>query len=698
MLAQNKSFFAFVVFLQVALLFTIFFEVSLARQVLGFVYLTFVPGFAILTLMRSKFGGLETALFIVGISIAFLMGTGFLLNLLGPLLGISEPLSLDFVLCVTVVFVLICLLLGRRGYHKSINLSVGRKEITVFGFVLGVILFLSILGVLLVSVSSNFGRPVLFIMLIAIAALVVLAASSRKLVSPSLYPIILFVVSLALLFHVSFFSSKIFGGDIFGEYALFRETVNSLHWDSSAAFNYNAMLSVTILPTIYSVVLGLDGVWLFKIVYPLIFALVPLGLYQFFKYRVHPRIAFFSVFFFISNFVFFTELVQLARQMIGELFYILLLITLFSDDVKGSAKWILFSMFSFGLIVSHYALAYIFFGFISIVWIISYLRRCRSNVTAGMVILFGVLAFSWFIYVSSAATFAHFINALDSVRSGLFTEFFNPQSRSSQVLQAVGVSGISTFWHTIGRFIFYVTEGLIVIGILTMLFRKRRSFFSDAFNVFVFCNIFLLGMCIVLPNFAGTFNVSRFYHVTLFFLAPLCILGGIYVLQFLSRSKFKEKYLSLIIVLVVLVPFFFFQTGFVYELAKEESSSLPLSAYRFNTLQLAQSGVITEPEVAGARWLSKFAGLNMTVYEDINSGSLFSYVGLPTGVGLSALSQDIVLPSDCYVYFRAYNLETRQVFTYYGLNVAFNVTQISPDLDTMNILYSSSSCEIYEVP
>jgi uncharacterized membrane protein len=208
----------------------------------------------------------------------------------------------------------------------------------------------------------------------------------------------------------------------------------------------------------------------------------------------------------------------------------------------------------------------------------------------------------------------------------------------------------------------------------------------------------LLGTCIAVPNFAGTFNVSRFYHVALFFLAPLCILGGIYLLQLLSKTKLKEKYLTLIVVLVVLIPFFFFQTGFVYEVTNDESSSLSLSAYRFNALQLAQGGVITEPEVAGALWLSEFAGLNRTVYEDINSGFLFSYVGLPTGVGLSPLSLDVVVTSDSYVYFRAYNIEIGQVFTYYSLDVAFNASQILPKIETMNVVYSSGSCEVYEVP
>jgi uncharacterized membrane protein len=532
-------------------------------------------------------------------------------------------------------------------------------------------------------------------MLISISVLVGLAAFSKKLVPGELYPLILFVVALALLFHVSLFSNYIVGGDIFGEYSAFRLTAISSYWNSMTSSRLYAMLSTTILPTTYSAVLSLDGTSILKIVYPLIFAFVPLGLYQLFKSKVSKEVAFLSVFFFVSNNVFFNEIAELARQMIGELFYILLFLTLFSNNVKGSARWLLFAVFSFGLVVSHYAVAYIFLALIFAVWLVGFLRKRTTIVSAAMVILFAILAFAWFIYTSSASTFNDLLQSANTVSSNFISDFFNPQSRGSQTLEGLGASGINTFWHIIGRYIYYVTEALVVIGFLALLLKKRRSFLNDEYNLLVFYNILLLGACIVIPNLAGTFNITRFYHMTLFFLAPLCVLGGIDVLSLLPRKKVKEKHLGLIVVLLVLVPFFLFQTGFIYEVAKEESYALPLSAYRFDVKTLANRGVVSEPEVSGAVWLSQYQNLARFVYADIQSGVLFDYIGVQNGVWLSL---GVPVPSGSYVYLRQYNVYYGVIFSSYGSRGAFNVSQIVPSLNSTNVVYSDGSCEICVVP
>jgi len=683
-----------ILILQILLWFTVIFNLSIAREVVGFVYLTFLPGFTLLRLLKLKLEAVEAILFTVGLSIAFLMAVGFFMNLLGPLIGISTPLSLIPLMVVTNAIVIILLFLEwhDREYH---GFHISSKKLITFGLILCAILILSVVGTLLVNSAPHTDNSLLLLMLISIPVLVGLAAFSKKLVPAESYPLILFGISLALLFHVSLFSSYIHGGDIFGEYSVFRLTASNSYWNSAISDRLYAMLSITILPTIYSAVLSLEGTWILKIVYPLIFAFVPLGLYQLFKSKVSKEVAFFSVFFFVSNMVFFNEIVELARQMIGELFYILLFLTLFSNNVKGSARWLLFTVFSFGLVVSHYAMAYIFLGFIFVVWLVGFLRRRKTTVAAGMVVLFAILTFAWFTYVSSASTFNELLRAVSTIRDNFVSDFFNPQSRGSQVLQAVGASGINTFWHIIGRYLYYVTEALVVIGFLGLLLRKRGSFFNDEFNVLVFCNMLLLGACIVVPNFAGTFNVTRFYHVALFFLAPLCVLGGIDVLKLLSRKKVREKYLGLIVVLVVLIPCFFFQTGFVYEVAKEESYSIPLSAYRFDTIKLAGMGVLSEPEVSGAAWLSQYQDLGRFVYADINSGPIFAYSGVQNEVWLSL---GVPVPSGSYVYLRQYNVYDGVVFSSYSSVGAFNVSQIVPSLNATNVVYSSGSCEIYKVP
>jgi uncharacterized membrane protein len=311
-------------------------------------------------------------------------------------------------------------------------------------------------------------------------------------------------------------------------------------------------------------------------------------------------------------------------------------------------------------------------------------------------VVFAVATFAWYIYTSSSTTFNYLLGISDTIRANFVTDFLNPQSRGSQVLQGTGLqSATEMFWHVAGTYVYYATELLIVVGLLSLLVKQKRSFFNDEFNIMFFANMALLVACIVVPNLASAFNMSRFYQVTLFFLAPLCIVGGMDVLRFLSRKRVKEKYILAIMVLGVLIPFFLFQTGFVYEVSREQDLSLPLSSYRLDALTLANQGVIEESEVSGATWLTQFTNLNRSLYADITSAAIFNYVGVQNPVWLS-LGAPILNGS--YVYLRGYNVLDSIVFTNYGNVGSFNVTQITPSLNETNLIYSSGSCQIYEVP
>jgi uncharacterized membrane protein len=666
-------------FLQFIVYVTVLLDIPVARQIIGFFYFAFIPGIVIIKLLRlNEIENLEMLLFSTGISIAFLILVGLLLNELGPLFGLSRPLSTPSLLVTLNSLILAFAFLAccrDNGIKLQAN-NLHRLFPSILPFIL--IPILSVVGVFLTNVYRN--NLLLVSMIVMISLMLVAGVSFINVLSPKKYPLVLFTVAIALLLSSSLFSSYIHGGDIFGEYAVFRLTTRASHWNPAFLDKLYTMLSVTILPTIYSNVLGIDGTWIFKIIYPLIFAFVPLGLYQLFKSRVGKQIAFFSVFFFMSNLVFFTELVVLARQMIGELFYILLFLTIFNRKISGSNKWLLFAVFGFGIVVSHYAMSYIFLALISALWAFCFIRKRRCVVSVGMVLLLFTMAFAWYIHVSSGVIFDVLSRTLDHIFESFVYDFLNPQSRGSQVLQGLGIEGIETFWHFVGRYIYYTTELLILIGVIGLLIRERLSFFNDEYNVMVFLNLLLILACIIVPNLATTFNMTRFYHVALFFLSPFCVLGGIDLLGFLSSKRVDVKGLCAILVLVVLIPFFLFQTGFVYELTGEESWSLPLSGYRFDDRKLILMGVLRENEVFGARWLSAYQSVNNFVYADLSCWNLLTYGEVKKII----LSFNEPLSSGSYVFVRS--------------SVSFNSSSFMLDINETNVLYSSGSCEIFKIP
>ncbi|MDO5836818.1 MAG: DUF2206 domain-containing protein, partial [Methanobacterium sp.] len=94
-----------------------------------------------------------------------------------------------------------------------------------------------------------------------------------------------------------------------------------------------------------------------KVVYPFIFSLVPLGLYYVFRKQTSSRIAFLSVFFFIIQFTFYTEMLTLVRQQIAELMLVLVLMIIISTPLDMRNRSILVVIFGMSIIVAHYGLA-----------------------------------------------------------------------------------------------------------------------------------------------------------------------------------------------------------------------------------------------------------------------------------------------------------------------------------------------------
>jgi len=687
---------AVLLFSQIFFCIAVMFKVQILRQVLGLLFLTLIPGLLVLRLLRLKLGMTEMLVFAVGFSIAIMMGVGLSLDLIGPLIGIVRPLELfPTMLTVNVMIFLLGLALWKDHFLGAFH-GVSKKSLVLWS-VLCAIVLLSIIGTLLASTPPYNNNRGPLIMLVSIAVLILFAAFSKGLASSRSYPLILLVVSVALLFHVSFFCNYIHGRDIFEEYHVFSVTSANSYWNLALPGKLFGMLSVTILPTMFSSIMGIDGVWLLKIVYPLIFSLVPLCLYQLYRSQVGTReIAFFSVFFFVSNLIFFTEMLELARQMVGEFFYVLLFLTIFDKNVQGSAKWISFAIFGFGLVVSHYAMSYIFLAFAFGMWLFSALRRRKGSITLPMIVLFSVMAFVWYVYVSSGASFEGLVSMGSHIGDTFASDFLNLGSRGGFVLEATGLGGgLGTFWHGIGRYFYYLTEVFLLIGFFSSIMKNKLSFFKEDYNAMAFLNMLLVGTCIVVPNFAESFNMTRFYHVALFILAPFCILGWVNLFGFLTRKRVREKCLIALMVLLLLVPFFLFQTGVIYETAKEESWSLPLSAYRFSTFKLHwDMGILAESEVFGASWLSEYRGLKATTYADVRSRSIFWYCNFSD---LNWLTLGDSVNSSSYVYLRSFNVEAGIVFISDVPQGSFNVTQIEPSLNTTSLIYSSGSSEIWTI-
>jgi len=525
---------------------------------------------------------------------------------------------------------------------------------------------------------------------------------SKRLLPSKFYPIALIMIAIALLFQYSFISNHLtsYGSDLTAEYFAFKNTENVAFWNSTNPYpgsetnaaRINDMLSVTILPTIYSSLLNMDSVWMFKILYPLLFSLVPLGLYCLWEKWFGSKLAFFAAFLFMAQQTFYTEMLGLNRQIIAELFFVLLLVIIFSKKLKTDNKVICFVIFGFALVTSHYGLAEIALFLMSLTLIYSIvLKRPGKNLTVGLVVLFFVITFFWYLFTVNAAVFDSIVDFGGYVY-GQLGDFLNPTSRGATVLRGLGLEEAPYIWNTISRAFAYITQAFIVFGFFAVVKKRKNTPLEVEYFVFTSLSMALLAALILVPGLANTLNMTRFYHILLFFLAPLCALGAETIVQLISKYKTELK--TSILLLMVLVPYFLFQTNFMYEVTGSYSWSVPLSKHRMSAVELyGDFGYITVYSVFGPQWLTKNAVIDHTqMYSDYYSRNELRGYGLVYVGNIETLSNTTEVDPDGLVYLSPLNVINGIVV---GSRLSWNLSELSY-LRDLNKVYSNGGSEIYK--
>jgi uncharacterized membrane protein len=694
-------------------------QIPIIRQFICFVYLTLVPGILILRILKlHKLGDIETILYTVGLSIATLMFTGLLMNTVYPLFGISGPISLaPLVITISIIVLVLCILSYVRDKDFSDPRFIDVKDVlSPPALFLCLIPFLAIFGTYFVNFYHT---KTLLLLLIVVIALVVLLIGFDKFIPKNLYPLAVFVIAISLLFHGSLISMYLWGWDIQLEYYLCNLVKMNGIWDSTNPIGYNAMLSIVMLAPIYSIVSNMDITWVFKIIYPLLFSLVPLGLYRAFQKQTDDKIAFLSCFFFVSHFTFYGEMLALARQQIAELFLVLLILLMVNKSMDKIKRSFLFIVFGVSLAVSHYGVSYIYMFCLISAWLILVLMdspaiqklgdifftkfsRYKSEKLTGnpnslkiesgtisstFVLLFITFTLTWYMYVSSSSVFNAIVTIGDHIASSIFTDFLNPET--VQGLEMMTAQPAHGLLHEVCRIINYLNQIFIIIGCITLLLIYRELKFETEYAAFSMVNLAILFSAVSVPFFASSLNMTRVYHIALIFLAPFCVIGGITVLRMLSKVvrviwTNKSVRISLKVLSVYLVIFLLYQIGFVFGVAEGNFHSISLNSTidypRFN-----------DQEVSGAKWLNNVK-VNNPIYADafrcLLLGS-FDWVGhiITFPVDIDRISKD------SYIYFGTLNVVNDVVLLPHKIGDEYiNSMDI---VDGRSKIYANGGAEVY---
>ncbi len=678
---------------------TIALDIPVARQVLGFVDLTLLPGIILLTI--SDIYGLDSVeklLFSIGLSIAFVMFLGLVVSQIGLAVISSSVLSTpSLLLVINSVFLVFCV----YGYF-FIKDGLWRRRKPVFSFswvLLGSLPVLAILGSTFVNLNGNSG---ILLIVMLIIALMILVTSNRSGTNP---PLVLFVVTIALLLHTSLISNYLVGFDVHRAYHVFAITQSNSGWVPSInetgpyAPRLNQMLSATVLPTIYSNILNLEGILIFKTVYPLIFALVPVGLFQIYQKYMQRKEAILAAFFILCDITFFAEMPGLPTQMIAESFLVLSLVVILHEKVSAAAKLVLLTIFGAGIVVSHYGTSYVFMFILLIGWSILYFSEKKKNakIKSTHVILYFTMVFSWYIYTSQSASFVFVLDMGQHIYASFWTDLLDPQSRTSDVLAGFGMGEPAvSIGHWLGRGLHYLTQFFIVSGVAAILLRSKTNYrFDREYTILSALMLAFVISPLVLPSF-NLLNITRMYHMSLLFLAPFSIVGGDLVLT--QFTELRKSHMVTIANSIIIASLFLFESGFIYEVTGDVSYSIPLSLYRKDRASIYGRGYLTEHlDVIGAEWLSSNVVLkeNMTIYADGISVfcGLNSYGVLPSDYAEMLDNSTRLKNADAYVYLRKFNTFdgkialTRQQW--------LNTSDISLELEALHKIYSNGGAEIF---
>ena len=719
---------------------TIILDIPVLGQILGFIFLTFIPGFLILLVLKlNRLGLPEKIVLSVGLSVAFSMFFGLAVNGLSLAVGYTKPLStIPLLISFSTATIILAIIAYVR--NKDIAFSLSSLKLTTREKALLIVpsLFplLSIAGMRIMNLTDN--NVLLMLLFFLIPAYIIFISFYRGKVPQRLYPSLIYLIGISLILMLALRSNHIIGSDIHVEYYLFQATVDNLHWSMLGAGLLDACLSILLLPAIYQAFLNINPEHLFKIIYPLLFSVSPLVIYVISKKYIGSFYAFLASFLFISQVVFLWTAGG-PRTTMAILFFNLAIMVLFHQDIGESVKRIFFIVFTFSSIVSHYATAYIFFFVLLLTWIgmeiapriLPRERRivtpsknpitggAHSNSSSGGVMprgdadtsqstafsipqsqprkgitiigvaLFFVLLFFWYSQIATA-TFNISAGFIYQIFASL-NQAFLLEAKGTTITAAVG-EGISTLPQEIRVVVSWLTVSFVAIGILSTVARYKRMVaipnsghskpnflylkFEVEYFVLALASSAILVLTVILPYVTVGYSMERVYFQLLAVLSPFFIIGGIMVAKWLRARPHW-------IMLAVLIPFFICTTGTMYQLF-----GVPASIILNSAGSEYQLWYVHDQDSYAAKWIKEYGEEGDRIYTGVSPGSrvLVSQGKFPPSrIGGPFISQyQEGRRIDGYIYLRYADVASGRTVTEY------------PDIFAgKNKMYSNGGSEVY---
>lgn len=597
---------------------------------LGIGFLGVVPGYLIRKALRiDESSVLLAVLNSVGLSVLYCVGLAVLVDtalvgVVGVVPGVRPAGIVGSLQGVTFVVTLIATTGLGLAYVVSHREWEPKPVFEVLGtanryrWAVGLLTAIPALSVLGTHYVNEFGDGRVALAFVAVAALVPLLLRA-KVIPRNVEAYAIFCVALGVLYHTALISPHIWGWDTHYEYGTALHFLQQGQWNPAYASSLTPLLTVTLYSGLFSEVTALPLDTVFKTVYPVLFALMPVGVYWLsYRLTADRSVAVLAPFFVIFYYGFFKVIP--GKQAIGELFLVLVLVALIARGVTTFQRRVLVIGFFSALVFSHYATSLLLVLFLGAAYVTlktlvqaGLLENRNGGFTflrPGYILLFCAIWLAWFGLTANGVN-------LDRVASAGVGAIEGPFGQHS------GRSGVTYVTRPYGSFLWTLYKGLhvVVIGLAglgvlregTRLLRRRTVDARGEYAVLASVAYAFVGASTVV-----TFNMGfdRTLSLGLVILAPLVVLGARWSVRSVAsrvRGTPAPEAAYATAVAVFLIAMFVFSSGAVFAVAGED-----VPEYSIGLDEQAGFPVYTQEEVTATRWASEHlpACAKIGVYSD----------------------------------------------------------------------------------
>ncbi len=384
---------------------------SWPAQAAEFVLLLTIPGFLLLRALCVPPEAVRSfPLYIVGGSLVVIMICGLVVDLIGPPIGVSKPLhTLPLTVALAsggAVLILIATIRAAPSLMRGIGAALP-PAYACWTLLLPVAAWIGA-----TRLNNGHGPAVAIATVVVTGVVLLLTSLLAPRMSGAALATTVFATGLALMWGFSLRGQFVYGFDIAGEYQTFAQVLHAGKWTTVHHNDaYGAMLSLTVLPSTFSAMTGAGSLLVLKAIFPLLFALFPVGLLRVAMRVLKPRWAFLAVLFVLVQTYLFQQLPAIARQEIALLLFICMFSAVVDDRMTRSVRLPLIAIFTWALVVSHYGTTYLTIVLFGSAIVLELLHR-RFRGADGRVRLIGmttalttaaVAAAIWYVPVTDSA-------------------------------------------------------------------------------------------------------------------------------------------------------------------------------------------------------------------------------------------------------------------------------------------------------